>query len=695
MNDAASVTSLCRKVLFEYHPLEPEMILQLTGATFRQWDFGTVMGGRRSVRAPRPSNPVQPEIVNLYMASKWRREDMSFLEFLRKSDAAGATGKIAGWLRKRWAQRPARQATMSLEAFANAYTMQGEQVVAVEYLWRMNDGFYGQWSMMHVPFRSLEIFQNEDIESKVPARYRWLATALLMTDDPAVAPLHLRGYWRDPRRIAEEMKLEAYTDAFINDVNAFVGAHVLAIDRYMTGQLDRNEEQPLAAVAPRPNDPASGPADVRFEGKQAVLHRLVAQRVEVAMEANAAPDETVWEQFRKDAGKSGHRPIVCSGRPGTGKTTVLHRNVRETLAAGGSVLVTIPTARQSTRMAAKLGAHERLVVETAAAAFQFHKPEQEAMYAIYGYDLVVVDEFSQLAQWEFERILRLWRAADQLPALVFAGDKYQLPGVDPRRPWESQAWNATDLYFIELTEIFRADDPKFLETLDLLRTAMPSKMQLNSICRGRKAWVGDEPNAADIGALLRKYPQATVVAATKRGVALINQLALEALHPRAAPLATIPGAFEDNPDNSGSGGKLRDDRRPVPTDVPLYRGLRLYLTRNVRKADDYVNGMPCVVKSWDESRNILWVQTESGKRLPITPWHDPDHPGLVYFPVRLGYCTTVRKIQGDEFPFIIIYLDTPNMPALACTAISRVKNGKSYLLGGHLEPEHFTPVTMR
>ena len=66
------------------------------------------------------------------------------------------------------------------------------------------------------------------------------------------------------------------------------------------------------------------------------------------------------------------------------------------------------------------------------------------------------------------RILRLWRAADQLPALVFAGNK--------RRPWESHAWNAADLYFIELTEIFRADDPKFLETLDLLRTAMPLKM---------------------------------------------------------------------------------------------------------------------------------------------------------------------------------------------------------------------------
>ena len=102
-------------------------------------------------------------------------------------------------------------------------------------------------------------------------------------------------------------------------------------------------------------------------------------------------------------------------------------------------------------MAAKLGTHERLVVETAAAAFQFHKPEQEALYAIYGYDLVVVDEFSQLSQEQFERILHMWQAANNLPALVFAGDKYQLPGIEPTRPWESPAWKADAIYFLELT----------------------------------------------------------------------------------------------------------------------------------------------------------------------------------------------------------------------------------------------------
>lgn len=84
------------------------------------------------------------------MALRPRREDMSFLEFLRKSEASGATGAIAGWLHKRWAQsHPTEARREPLAEFANAYEMQGEQIVAVEYLWRLNDHYY------HVPYRSV------------------------------------------------------------------------------------------------------------------------------------------------------------------------------------------------------------------------------------------------------------------------------------------------------------------------------------------------------------------------------------------------------------------------------------------------------------------------------------------------------------------------------------------------------------
>ena len=132
MSDASSVTGLCRKVLFEYHPLEPEMVLQLTQG-LRQWEFGTAMTGRRSARAPHPhvEASAQPAFVQRYIACTWRGERMSLLEYLRKS---GSRGQIAGWLRQRHSEETEGGAEVELEDFARALTVRGEQVAAVDYL---------------------------------------------------------------------------------------------------------------------------------------------------------------------------------------------------------------------------------------------------------------------------------------------------------------------------------------------------------------------------------------------------------------------------------------------------------------------------------------------------------------------------------------------------------------------------------
>ena len=252
LSDSASVTSLCRKVLFEYHPLEPEMVLQLTQATFRQWEFGTCMGGRRPFRPPRADQDEVPQAVELYMSCTWRRESMSLLEFLRKSNARGG---IARWLVKLYAQAAARpledlgQEPASLEAFANDYVMQGEQIVGVDYLWRLNDHFYGQWCVMHIPFRSMERFRHAEVNERVPPRYRWLATALCLTDaEEANIPRTMRGYWRDGQRQAEGLYYEGANDPFIQDVGDFVSAAVLAVDGYLSGHLGRREEEAAAAA---------------------------------------------------------------------------------------------------------------------------------------------------------------------------------------------------------------------------------------------------------------------------------------------------------------------------------------------------------------------------------------------------------------------------------------------------------------
>jgi len=58
------------------------------------------------------------------MQCQWCDENMSLLEFLRKSNDQGA---ISGWLTRIW-KAPGQP--KGIEAFTNAYSMSGEEVVA-------------------------------------------------------------------------------------------------------------------------------------------------------------------------------------------------------------------------------------------------------------------------------------------------------------------------------------------------------------------------------------------------------------------------------------------------------------------------------------------------------------------------------------------------------------------------------------
>ena len=64
-----------------------------------------------------------------------------------------------------------------------------------------------------------------------------------------------------------------------------------------------------------------------------------------------------------------------------------------------------------------------------------------------------------------------------------------------------------------------------------------------------------------------------------------------------------------------------------------------------------------------------------------------------YYPIRPGYASTVIKYQGAELPFVVLYLDAV-APGAAYTAMSRVKYGQQCIIGGNVEPRHFTPTGM-
>jgi ATP-dependent exoDNAse (exonuclease V) alpha subunit len=174
---------------------------------------------------------------------------------------------------------------------------------------------------------------------------------------------------------------------------------------------------------------------------------------------------------------------------------------------------------------------------------------------------------------------------------------------------------------------------------------------------------------------------------------LINDLAMEVKFGRKACITQIGGDFEDNPENFDRSNKLKAGK-PKPSDVQIYKGMDIFLTRNVDKDNDFVNGMQAVVEAFDEDSQSLRVKTVTGVRLSIYKYTDPDpeHHGANFHPVRIGYASTIYKLQGAQLEHVTIWLDCQGAKAAAYVALSRVRHDEDYLLGGRLVAQHFVPA---
>ena len=129
----------------------------------------------------------------------------------------------------------------------------------------------------------------------------------------------------------------------------------------------------------------------------------------------------------------------------------------------------------------------------------------------------------------------------------------------------------------------------------------------------------------------------------------------------------------------------------IPLQLPIYVGARVTLTRNVDKARDFVNGMAATVMGMKKSSVV--VQTKTGQVLTVFPFRDEDTGGLPCLPLRLGYATTLQKIQGATLEHATIWLDVVNIEAAGYVALSRVRRDADWRFIGHLTPHHFTPAS--
>ena len=639
------------------------------------------MGGTMMpIIAPHPDMDRKPAYVQLYEEALWRGE-MTLLEYLRKVNSKGG---ILEHIRKVHFKSGQMQ---DLETFAVKFQTFGEKVIAAEMVSMTNDKYFGQWMALNVPFRRLEELMVPDIVRLVPDQVKYLACALHWAPE----------FWRNEGAVRSHMALRAHRTAYIDTVVSMITAQDFFIQQHLTGQLQRAD---AVAVPRRVEDFLEPPEDdLVFTREQALLQDNIDRRVDQALRIRFEENEAEYERLVGLAEEHGSM-VAGSGAPDTGKTAVLDRCIRSAQRLGARVLIGLPTGVQRARMRQR---HPEADLDTCHGAFLFHGPLAEAMGIMLCYDLIVIDEAPQLFEEHFDRLHEMWQAAGRVPCLVFAGDEWQLPPPDHTRRSLVKHPKWTCVHRIELHHVWRqSDGDPLLDKLAFLRKNKPSGAEgarfVRDLCRGHKAWSWHHvPNHEDISDLMLATSQrTTIITCTRRGAALVNSLAQEVLFVQAGQtaLGRIPADYESNPDNFEETTGALKEQQPEPLDLAIYEGLRVRLTRNVDKPNDFVNGMSAILKDFDSRTGAIVVETETSHRLCVYPVTDDGVPvgRVTYYPVRLGYADTVHKFQGAELPHVTFWPDRAGCPAAGYVALSRVRKDSDYLLAGCVTSDHFVPA---
>ncbi|CAK8991184.1 ATP-dependent DNA helicase PIF1 (DNA repair and recombination helicase PIF1) [Durusdinium trenchii] len=727
LNEQASDYSVARRILFSYHPLEPEMWLTLAQERFPQVDY---KGSLVEFFVPLPDTENKPKLLNNYENATWRRDDMPFIQFLRKSNQAGeivrhikekhfqyaaktveqamidaevppkeAARQSADLIKsyKRQLKSDASLGTLAefvesewdvwlpeVEEFANSYKPQAEKLVAASMYSMLNDRYYGQWLVLHKSFRELEDLTNASagVAARVPPHYRYFAMALQAAPE----------FWGNDDSIQSQMELEAHGQAMIKTILSKVRAQRSLVWSCLNGEVDLDS---VVEAESSGEDREDGPAEqpkIKLTASQKKFRDAMKEPIQRALKAaNATSDEEI-EDLTVEA-QNNNKMLFANGGPGSGKTFVLHAQIKRWEARSARVLLVVPTGQLAAEMKPQ---HPNIDVDTYHGGLFFHKDLSEALGVMTQYDLIILDEVSMLTAEQFERVVAMWTAADKLPCILLAGDFWQMPVVDKnaRRCDESPLWRS-NVRFVNFQEQVRCKDPELQETLSLLRTAPPSKRQLKQILRGHRAWTSHTPEAWDILCLLRNQPQTTIVTCTRKASGLVNELAIQVLFKdrHKTPLGEIPVDFDTNPDNYLADGSLKKGKLH-PKMIQVYQGERLFLTKNLDKENGFVNGMSAIVHDYDPASQCLSVITKMGKMLAVHLYTEEiqDHGNVTSFPIRLGYATTIPKIQGATVPHITVWLDRPGCRAAAYVALSRVERAAHYLIAGKARPAHFVPA---
>ncbi len=365
--------------------------------------------------------------------------------------------------------------------------------------------------------------------------------------------------------------------------------------------------------------------------------------------------------------------MICTGGPGTGKTTMIRAIAEIYKRQGLNVVACAPTGRAAKRMSASLGFEAKTIHRTLEYSPQsgvFQRSRDNPLPC----DLIIVDEMSMV---DTSLMYFLLRAVPVAATVILVGDIHQLPSVGPGNVLKDLI-DSGMIPVVRLTRIFRQAEKSnivvnahkinsghipaasdFHGDCTFIEKQLPEEVTafvlhtIGELCRQRGAQEtpGDIPglpparNRRDIPAPALKDCQ--VIVPMNRGVLgtdVLNDMMQDFLNPN-------PAAFN----RAGKKFKLGD---------------KVMQIRNNYDRDVYNGDIGCIAAIDGEAQEI--VVDYEGRGPVVYDYEDVEE-------IVLAYAITVHKSQGSEYRYVIALCTTNHwimlQRSLLYTAITRGKEG--------------------
>jgi len=353
------------------------------------------------------------------------------------------------------------------------------------------------------------------------------------------------------------------------------------------------------------------------------------------------------------------RALSISGKPGSGKTEVMAHGAMNAAKKGAAVLLLCPTGAQLFNYREKLGEHERIDIQTLHSAFVIRREADEVVQycpptRLRKYDIILIDEASQVDDKIFEKVIIAIRELPQKPMLCIAHDMKQLRPVGSGHMMASFLKN---LRTVELKTIYRSEDPPHLLFLNHIREGQPPKKLISEYFAGRN-WTGDLQSAVRKGMTMQKNIADPFIWLTvsNKGAEVVNDAALR-----------IQGITQEMMNHG-----CRADPQVAKTSIVAKSGIIVRLTRNIDKARGFVNGAIGEIVTV-LSPQCFTVRLKTGRMILVHPMcGNKEQP---FLPCTYGYATTIRRAQGMTLNRGCVYfnLHFPPDRGYAYVAVSRFR----------------------